>query len=775
LNSSRIPGLRFFLACASAAARGLFIFVAFTTCALAIQPFVIRDIRVEGVQRTEAGTVFTYMPVKVGETIDDEKAAAAIKALYATGFYQDVRLESDGDVLIVFVQERPAISQIDIEGSKEFTKDNLKDGLKQAGISESKIYDKSLLDRAEKELKRQYTGRGFYGAKIATTVTPLERNRVALRFDITEGTVTKIADINIIGARDFTEKELLRNMKLTTPGWFTWFTKDDQYSKQQLTADLEALRSFYLNRGYLEFNIESTQVSITPDREKIFIAVAITEGPVYKVGEVKFSGELIVKEEELRRIVKVKQGEVFSREKVVEATKGITDRLGNDGYSFANVNPVPELDRDKRVAGFTFFVDPGRRVYVRRINIAGNQKTQDEVIRRELRQLESSWYSLEKIARSKERLQRTGFFSEVNIETPAVAGTSDQVDVNVNVTERNTGTLNFGIGYSAAEKLTLQASVSQANILGSGNLLSFQINNGDVNKVYSVSYLNPYWTRDGISRGFDFFRRDVDTSTLEVAAYRTYSSGAGVRFGIPVTEFDTVNLGLTVERTRLSVDEFTSPQRYLDFIRDFGETTNTLRTNIGFARDTRDSITWPTRGWLNEVSFELGIPPGDLKYYRANYQSQWFYSLERLSWLTFMLNGEAGYANGFGGKPLPFFKNFYAGGVGSVRGFETATLGPRDTNDEILGGNRRFVANMEVLFPLPGYKEKNVRLAGFIDAGNVWGAEEKLAFGDLRVGAGIAVSWDSPVGPLRFSFGTPIRKKPGDKIERFQFQLGKIF
>jgi outer membrane protein insertion porin family len=388
--------------------------------ALAIQPFTIKDIRVEGVQRTEAGTVFTYLPLKVGDRIDDEKSAAAVKALYATGFYQDVRLEADGDILIVFVQERPAIASIDIDGAKEFTKDNLKDGLKQAGISEAKIYDKSLLDRAEKELKRQYTSRGFYGAEVKTTVTPLERNRVALRFDITEGEVTKIADINIIGAKDFTEKQLLGEMKLRTPGWFTWFSKDDQYSKQQLTADLEALRSFYLNRGYVEFNIESTQVSITPDREKIFITIVVTEGPVYRIGATKYGGDLILKEEVLRGLSTVKEGDVFSREKIVDSTKRMTDRLGNDGYSFANVNPVPELDREKRIAAFTFYVDPGRRVYVRRVNVAGNQKTQDEVIRRELRQLESSWYSLEKIARSKERLQRTGFFQEVNMETPAV-------------------------------------------------------------------------------------------------------------------------------------------------------------------------------------------------------------------------------------------------------------------------------------------------------------------------------------------------------------------
>ncbi len=756
--------LRLFAACALSAALPAF----------AISPFVIKDIRVEGVQRTEAGTVFTYLPVKVGDSVDDDKAAAAVKALYATGFYSDVRLESDGDILIVFVQERPAIALIEIEGAKEFTKDNLKDGLKQAGISESKIYDKSLLDRAEKELKRQYTSRGFYAAVVKTTVTPLERNRVSLRFDIEEGAVTKIADINIIGAKDFSEKELLRNMKLTTPGWFTWFTKDDQYSKQQLTADLESLRSFYLNRGYLEFNIESTQVSITPDREKIFITVAITEGPVYRVGDVKLAGDLIVKEEELRKLVLAKPGEVFSREKVVETTKRISDRLGNDGYSFANVNPVPELDREKRVASFTFFVDPGRRVYVRRVNISGNQKTQDEVIRRELRQLESSWYSLEKIARSKERLQRTSYFSEVNIETPAVPGTSDQVDVNVTVTERNTGTLNFGVGYSAAEKLTLQASVSQANILGSGNLVAFQINNGRVNKIYSLSYLNPYWTADGIARGFDIFHRDVDTSSLSIAAYHTYSSGAGVRYGIPVSELDTVNVGFTAERTRLTIDAL-APPRYLDFVSQFGEKSNTFRSNVGFARDSRDSLTWPTKGWLNEIALEIGVPPGDLTYYRANYQSQYFFTPERWSFLTFMLNGEVGYAAGYRGKPLPFFKNFYAGGVGSVRGFETASLGPLDAHGDVLGGDRRGVVNFEMLFPMPGYKEKNVRIAAFVDAGNVWGPDDKIRAQDVRVSTGIAVSWDSPVGPLRFSFGAPIKKQPADKIERFQFQLGKIF
>ena len=765
MNRPRIRRLRLAIACALAAALP----------ALAIQPFVVKDIRVEGVQRTEAGTVFTYLPVKVGERIDDEKAAQAVKSLYATGFYADVRLEADGDVLIVAVQERPAISAIEIEGAKEFTKDNLKDGLKQAGISESKIYDKSLLDRAEKELKRQYTSRGFYSSKVRITVTPLERNRVSLRFDIEEGEITRIADINIIGANAFSERELLRQMQLTTPGWLTWITKDDQYSKQKLTGDLESLRSFYLNRGYLESNIESTQVSITPDREKIYITVALTEGPVYRLGDVKFSGDLIVPERELRELVAMAPGETFSRQRVIESVKRITDRLSNDGYSFANVNPVPDIDREKRVASFTFFVDPGRRVYVRRVNIVGNARSQDAVIRRELRQLEGAWYSLDKIARSKERLQRTGYFSEVNVETPPVAGTADQVDVVVSVTEKNTGSLNFGIGYSQADSLTVSASVSQSNIFGSGNQLAFQVNSGSVNQIYSLTYINPYWTVDGVAAGIDIFRRNVDTSSLSVSSYQTTSTGMGVNFAVPVTEYDTIRLGFTAENTELTLDPFSAPPRYLDFVNIFGESTDTFRVNMGYARDSRDSLTYPTRGWLTEVTLEVGMPPGDLTYYRASLQQQFLWTPARIPWLTLLMNAELGYADGYDDKPLPFFKNFYAGGVGSVRGFEAASLGPVDLNGDVLGGNRRVIGNLELLFPMPGIKDKSVRLSGFVDAGNVWGAEQEVSGSDLRASAGVAMSWDSPVGPLKFSYAYPFKTKDIDRVERFQFQLGRIF
>lgn len=742
--------------------------------ALAIQPFVVRDIRVEGVQRTDAGTVFSYLPVKVGERMDDDKAVAAIKALYATGFYTDVRLEVENDVLVVFVAERPAIALIDIVGAKEFSKENLKDGLKSAGISEAKIFDRSVLDRAEKEVKRQYTSRGFYSSKVVTTVTPLERNRVSLTFTIDEGDASKIVDINIIGAKAFSEAKLLKEFEQTTSGWFTFFTKDDQYSKQKLSGDLEKLRSYYTNRGYLDFNVESTQVSITPDKDKIFITIVVNEGEVYKISDVKFSGDLKITEAEMRSLLLFKAGETFSRQKIVDSIKAITDRLGNDGYSFSSVNPVPERDPVAKTASFTMFVDPGKRVYVRRINVQGNSRTRDEVVRREMRQLEAGWYSIEKINRSKERLERTGFFEEVTIETPSVPGTNDQVDLNVTVKERNTGSLQFGVGYgSGVDKLSLNASVSQANIFGTGNQLSFRINSSRVSRAYEISYLNPYWTTDGIARGFDLYERELDTASLNTGDFRSRSSGVGVRFGVPVTEYDAVNFGVGWERTKIGLDEF-SPLRYFDYVSTFGASSDTIRGSAGYSRDTRDSIFFPKRGFLLEVGVEAGLPGGDLKYYRGQLKAQYL----RPIWgpIVGSANVELGWAGGYAGKPLPFFKNFYAGGVDSVRGYQSGTIGPRDINGEYIGGNKRLVGNLEILFPLPGIKaEKSVRLSVFGDFGFVWSEDQRLLLGDLRTSAGLAVSWFSPVGPLKFSLARPFGTKPTDRVERFQFLLGKVF
>lgn len=583
----------------------------FSAHAHAFEPFPIKDIRVEGIQRTEAGTVFSYLPVRVGESLTPERAAEAIKALYATGFFKDVRLENSEGTLIVTVEERPAIASVDFTGMKEFPKDETKSGLRQLGLADGRILDKSLLDKAEQELKRQYFNRGMYAVQVKASTTPLERNRVAVNFEVTEGEVAKIRSINIVGAKAFKEKDLLKQFSLSTPGWMTWWTKNDQYSRQKLAGDLETLRSFYLNQGYLEFNVESTQVSITPDKKDIYITVNVNEGEKYTVGEFKLAGDLPVPESELLPLISLKAGDVFSREQLNESTKKIGDRLGNDGYAFANVNAAPEIDKDKHTANFTFLVDPGRKVYVRRVNVTGNTRTKDEVVRREMRQLEGAWYAADKINRSRVRVERLGYFKDINVETPTVPGTTDQVDVNINVTEQPTGNILLGAGFSSSEGLVLSGSVSQNNLFGTGNRFSAQINSGSVNTVYALSFTNPYFTQDGISLGYDLYRRDVDTSSLSVAEYSTSTMGLGLRLGVPITEFDTVNFGLAGERVKLKLGE-SAPDVYKQFASDYGGTstgvtTDTLRLEAGWARDSRDSLLYPTKGTYQRVFAEVEI------------------------------------------------------------------------------------------------------------------------------------------------------------------------
>ena len=736
----------------------------------AFEPFQVKDIRVEGIQRTEPGTVFSYLPIKVGEQATQERVTAAVKALYATGFFKDVRLEADGDVLVVVLEERPAIAQVDISGSKEFDQKQLKEALKGIGLAESRIFDRALLEKAEQELKTQYISRGKYGVNITTTVTPMDRNRVALDFAIVEGEVAKIRQINFVGNQVFDDDTLRDEFVLTTPGWLTWYSKNDQYSKAKLQGDLENLRSFYLNQGYLEFTIDSTQVSITPDKKDIFLTVNVTEGKKFTVTDVKLAGELIVPEEELRKLIKLKPGETFSRERLTESTKLISDRLGNEGYAFASINPVPDVNREKNEVAFTLYVDPGKRVYVRRISIYGNTNTRDEVIRREMRQMESGWYSTEKLNRSKQRVDKLGFFSDVQLETPAVQGTSDQVDVNVKVTERATGNLTFGVGYSTAEKVIFTGGVTQNNIFGTGNALGFQVSTGSINQVYSVSYTNPYYTDDGISRGFDAYKRDVDASSLSIASYSTSTLGAGVRFGVPVTEYDTVNYGLALEQTKIGILEDT-PQRYIDFVDEFGESANTVLATVGWARDKRDSLIYPTSGTYQKISGEAGVPPGDLTFYRTSYQHQWYHPLSKA--YTLLLNGQFGYAAGYDHKPLPFYKVFYLGGVNSLRGYETATIGPKDTNGDSLGGSHMMLVNAELLFPFPGLqKDRSVRLSLFVDGGMVG---EKYDFNEWRYSTGLAFSWYSPVGPLKLSFGRALNPEPDDRLQSIQFTLGTVF
>ena len=773
---------------------GAIVFALCVSNASAFEPFTVRDIRIEGIQRTEAGTVFSYLPVKVGETMTDEKAAQAIKALFATGFFRDVRIEIDRGVVVVVVEERPAIASIDFVGLKEFDKDQIIKGLKDAGFAVSRSFDRGMLERAEQELKRQYLTRGKYSMTVTTTVTPLERNRVGINFNIEEGESALIRQINIVGATAFKEKDLLDDFELRTPNWISWYTKNDQYSRQKLSADLETLRSFYLNRGFLEFNIESTQVSISPDKKDIYITISITEGERFIVSSVKVAGDLILGEEDFREAMKIKAGDVFSREAVNESTKAISDKLSGNGYAFANVNVAPEVDKEKRQVAFTVFVDPGRRVYVRRINIGGNTKTRDEGIRQEIRQMEGAWYNDERVKLSRQRIVRTDYFSEVTVETPPVPGTTDQVDVNFGVTEKTTGNITLGAGYSQSEKVILSGSISQANIFGSGKFASIEIGTGKINRAIGLNFNNPYFTVDGVSQGFDVYHRKSDPTYLDYM-YKTESTGGNVRFGIPISEHQSISFGAGVDYTKVTIDRGNglTPRQYERFIAKFcglsSDTCGNLSVPLtaGWISDGRDSAINPTRGAYQRAILEVS-PGGDLRYYKATYQHQRYFPVTQ--GLTLMLNGEVGYAKGLGGQDMPFFKNFYAGGTGSVRGWDTASLGPYEIDfddDEVrLGGTRRFVFNAELTMPVPGFgADKSFRFGPFFDAGQVYsdektgncsrGSRTVCGEGPIRMSVGFAATWLSPLGPLKFSFAHPMNKQENDNIQRFQFQMGTTF
>ncbi len=745
------------------------------TSAWSFDPFVIKDIRVEGIQRTEPGTVFSYLPVKVGDTLDDDRATASLHALFATGFFKDVELRVDQNVLVVVVKERPTVASVEINGVKEFPKSQLSDNLKLVGLAEGRILDKSVLDKSVQELKRQYVARGKYSVDVKATVKNLERNRVAVSFDVNEGSVSKIREINIVGNHVYSEKELLAAMQLTTPGWFTWFSKNDQYSKQKLSADMESIRTLYMNSGYMDFNIESTQVSISPDKKDIFITLNISEGEKYTVSGIKVVGtEAVLTHEEMRKMISIKPGDVLSRDAITDSTRKISESLGEEGYAFANVNAAPEVDKEKHQVAFTFVVDPMQRAYIRRINITGNEKTRDEVIRREFRQMEGSWFATSKVKNSKKRLDRTGYFSEVNVDTSQVQGTSDQMDVNLKVTETSTGSFQIGAGYSSLEKVTLMAGVSQSNVFGTGNTLSTQMNTSKFNQIYSVSYTNPYYTDDGISRGFDVYKRRTNALAIAISPYTSETYGAGVRFGLPIKDDETFHVGTSVEQTTIGLTPL-SPQRYIDYINLFGETVDNLLTTVGWSRDTRDSAITTTDGTLQRASLEVSVPVSDQHYYKLTYQHQLYYPLS--SNYTLMLNGDFGTAGGYDGAPLPFFKYFYAGGVGSVRGYNPMSLGPRDANNLPLGGSRKVVGNIELLFPMPGMeKEKAVRLSAFLDGGEIVGTGGQLPGSTgMRYSTGVALTWLSPAGPLKISWAKPLNEQPQDNIQHIQFTMGSMF
>jgi len=746
--------------------------LAFVANAWAVDPFTVRDIRVEGLQRVEPGTVFASLPFRIGDQYNDEKGSAAIRALFGLGLFKDVRLETSGDVLVVIVEERPTVADVDFVGAREFDKEALKKALREIGLTEGRPYDQGLADRAEQELKRQYINKSLYAAEVVTTVTPIERNRVNLTFTVSEGEPARIKEIRIVGNTAFSESTLRGLFDLDTGGFLSWYTKSDRYSRAKLNADQEALRSYYLSRGFLEFRIDSTQVAISPNKQDITITINVTEGERYVVSGVKLEGNYLGKEEEFKSLVTIRPGQPYNADQVAETTKAFTDYFGKFGYAFANVEARPEIDRTSSRVSFVLAAEPSRRAYVRRVNISGNNRTRDEVVRREFRQFESSWYDADKIKMSRDRIDRLGFFKEVNIETSEIPGAPDQVDLNLTVVEKPTGSLQLGAGFSSADKLALSFSVRQENAFGTGHYLGVEVNTSKYNRTVVLNSVNPYFTADGISRTFDLYHRSAKPYEDMGGNYRLITTGAGLRFGIPFSELDTVFFGGSIERTEIEPGT-NIPAAYLAYANEFGYVSSALPLTIGWSRDDRDSSIAPTTGRYQRAAAEVGVA-GDARYVRTNYQYQHYFPISKQ--FTFAFNGELGWGQGVSGRPFPVFKNFYSGGLGSVRGFEQGTLGPRDVTGASIGGPKKITLNAEVIAPFPGAgNDRSLRLFGFTDIGNVFGENEKFTASELRASVGVGLSWISPIGPLRLAAAYPVRKFAGDRIQKLQFQIGTSF
>ncbi len=744
----------------------------FASLAHAVEPFQIRDIRVEGLQRVEAGTIFASIPVRVGDTYTDEKGASAIRSLFSLGLFKDVRLETSGEVLVVIVEERPTVADVEFVGVKEFDKDVLKRALRDVGLADGRPFDRALVDRAEQELKRQYINRSLYGSEVVTTVTPIERNRVNLSFAVSEGEPAKITEIRVVGNKAFSESTLLNLFDLDTGGWLSWYTKSDRYSRTKLNADIETLRSYYLTRGYIEFNVDSTQVAISPNKRDIGITINITEGERFVVSSVRLQGNYLSKDDEFKSLVVIRPGEAYNADLVTQTTKAFTDYFGNFGYAFARVEARQDIDRANNRVALVLVGEPSRRAYVRQINVAGNSRTRDEVVRREFRQLEASWYDADKIKLSRDRVDRLGYFKEVGIETREVPGSPDQVDLTVAVVEKPTGNLSLGGNFSSSDGLGLSFGIRQDNAFGSGKSLGVNVNTSKINRTLVVNFVDPYFTADGVSRSFDVYHR-TSSPYQDQSYYQLITSGGSVRFGVPFTESDTVYFGLGVERTEI-VPGSLLPTSYATYANQFGFSSIAVPLTVGWARDRRDSALAPSSGVFQRVYGEWGVG-GDARYVRATYQYQQYYPINKQ--LTGAINAEVGWGATIGDRPYPLFKNFFGGGLGSVRGFEQASLGPRDPGTEVsLGGTKKFSLNSELLFPFPGAgNDRTLRLYAFFDMGNVYGENESLSFADLRSSTGFGVSWISPVGPLRLAFSKPVRTFNGDRIQSLQFQIGSSF
>jgi len=804
------------------------------------EPFTVADIRVDGLQRISAGTVFSYLPVEKGDLIDRSKSTEAIRALFKTGFFSDIKLERQGNVLVVSVVERPAINTITLEGNKELKTEELLKGLKGIGLAEGETYNPLNLDRVTQELVRQYNNRGKYGVTIAPTITELDRNRVDVKIVIAEGKPAKIRDINVVGNETFPDALVRQNWESGTTNWLSWYRRDDQYSREKVSGDLEKLSNFYLDRGYVDFHIESTQVSISPSKQDMFITANVTEGEKYKISEVKVSGETVIPQEDVEKMVLVKPGDFFSRALLELTTDSISLMLGNIGYAFAEVTPIPEVNREDHTVGINFLVKPGPRVTVRRIVFKGNANTADTVMRREMRQFEGAWYSQAMIDRSKIRLQRTGFFETVEIETPEVAGHKDQVDIVVTVKERNAGSFVFGLGYSQNAGIVTSIQLQQSNFLGTGNRFSIGVQNNSYSKSISFSYLDPYFTDDGISVGYNLSYSDYSQSTTSTARYGSGNAAGEVSFGVPLSENTGITAAMGIQRNQVTTYDTTTPLVIINYLVDtlgdrlrFGGvespdddhdsatpsedddgivgpdpvfpdtqrqwTINAWTARLGWAVDTRNDFLLPTRGMLNRLQAEIALPGSDLEYYRLSYDFEWYLPLTR--WAVLKTGVSLGYGDSYGETHdqtcyqrdvhgdiisstavncgLPFFKNFYAGGPGSVRGFSANSLGPNIDLGRLqpLGGSVKTTGTFELYFPqLLGNVGGGTRVSAFLDYGYVFSRPGDFGFNKFRVSTGVALQWQSPVGPISISYAIPfdVGHDGGyeDEIERLQFTFG---
>ncbi|MFS8372124.1 outer membrane protein assembly factor BamA [Xanthomonas campestris pv. armoraciae] len=765
--------------------------------ALAAEPFVASDIRVDGLQRIASGTVFTYLPVNRGDTVDDGKVADSMRALYRTGFFEDVQLDRQGNILVITVKERPAINKLTVTGNKDIKSEELLKGLGDIGLTEGGTFDRLSLDRVTQELTRQYNNRGKYNVEITPTVSPLDRNRVDVAIAIKEGKAAKIRHVNLIGTEKFANEDILENWESKEHNWASWYRRDDQYSKEKMSGDLEKLNSWYLDRGYVDFSVDSTQVSISPDKRDMFVSAGVTEGEQYKISEIKVTGDTVLPQADIERLVIPKAGDIFSRALLEYTSDAITNTLSNVGYAFAKVNPIPTPNREDRTVAVNLQVVPGPRVSVRRILYKGNSRTSDEVLRREMRQFENTWYSQAAIDRSKIRLQRLGYFESVDVETPAVPGSNDQVDVVYNVKETTSGSFVFGLGFSQAFGVTTSVQLSQNNFLGGGNRVAVEASRSTFQQRYAFSYTNPFFTDDGVSLGYNLSWRELDYSDFNTAQFNSTNGSAQVVFGVPITENDTVSAMIGVDSNQITTFPGTTPQAIVDYIQAIGtDTFKAVRTEFGWARDTRNDFFMPTRGMYQRVGLETTLPGSTVEYYKLNYQISNYWPI--IPAIVLNTRFELGYGDSYGkdssgvitnadgttrpvtATGLPFYENFYAGGTNSVRGFEDNTLGPRSeaingfNRGQPLGGSLKTVGSVEMYFPKL-FDSPSARISAFFDFGNVYSDVDAFKANELRASTGVALLWRAPVGPISISYAFPLKKEDNDEIERLQFTFGGQF